>query len=78
MDWQSVIVVVLVLAALAFVARRGWTRLQSVVGTKVSVRSSCASACGACDGHKRVLDQSGAASNIPSGAGIRVPHRAIL
>jgi hypothetical protein len=57
MDWQSVMVALSVLAALTFVGRRGWTRLQSVLRTKVDLGSSCASACGGCASQKRVLDQ---------------------
>lgn len=54
MDWQSILVAFLVLAALAFVGRRGWMRLQSVMKTKPGVTSSCASACGGCASQNRV------------------------
>ena len=54
MDWQSIIVALVVLAALVYVGRRGWVRVQSLVRTKGRLTSSCASACGGCDIGKEV------------------------
>jgi hypothetical protein len=60
MDWQSIIVALSVLAALAFVGRRAWMRLQSVVRARAGVTSSCAGACGGCASEasdKRIPEQ---------------------
>lgn len=48
MDWQTIIVMLAVLAALAFVGRRGWLRLRAVVNSEAQNSSSCASSCGGC------------------------------
>jgi len=57
MDWQSVIVALTVLTASAYVAWRGWKRLQSVVNPKFGVRSGCGGSCGSCAGKKRIPDK---------------------
>jgi hypothetical protein len=48
MDWQTIIAVLIVLAACAYVGRRGWLRLRSLVSAKTPAGASCATGCGAC------------------------------
>ncbi len=50
MDWQTVIVVLIILAALAYIARRGFSRLNSFRANKNN--ASCATGCGSCGGEK--------------------------
>ena len=45
-DWQTITVVFIILAALTYVVRRGWLRFRSMRGT--GSNSSCASGCGNC------------------------------
>jgi hypothetical protein len=49
-DWQTVAVWLIILAALAYVGRRGWARLRSfrAGGKGQASASSCASGCGSC------------------------------
>jgi hypothetical protein len=50
-DWQTVAVWLIILAALAYVGRRGWARARSFrAGGKEQpgASSSCASGCGSC------------------------------
>jgi hypothetical protein len=48
-DWQIVAVWLIILAALAYVGRRGWARLRSFrAGGKGEAASSCVSGCGSC------------------------------
>ena len=46
-DLQNVAVLLIVLAALAYVGRRGWARVRGLVG-RGGVDSSCATGCGKC------------------------------
>jgi len=52
-DWQTVTVALIILAALAYVSRRGWARLHSFTATGSNNASSCASGCGSCGGERR-------------------------
>ena len=50
-DWQNVAVWLIILAALAYVGRRGWARLLSFRAGgrgQAASSSSCASGCGSC------------------------------
>jgi len=47
-DWQTVAVCLIILAALAYVGRRGWTRARSFRAGGRGQASSCASGCGSC------------------------------
>jgi hypothetical protein len=47
-DWQTVAVAVIVLAALAYTARRALARLRSLVGPARGAASDCATGCGKC------------------------------
>jgi hypothetical protein len=49
-DWQNVVVLLLVLAALAYVGRRGWARVRSL-GARGKDDAACATGCGSCGGH---------------------------
>jgi len=65
------IVALSVLAALAFVGRRGWMHLQSVVSTKASVSSSCISACGGCAKQQPAQDQKDLYQILPTTKSLR-------
>jgi hypothetical protein len=47
-DWQTVAVCLIILAALAYVGRRGWARARSFRAGGRGQASSCASGCGSC------------------------------
>jgi hypothetical protein len=49
-DWQTIIVWLIIMAALAYVGRRGWARLRSfrAGGKGQGSAASCASGCGSC------------------------------
>ncbi|HYG09036.1 MAG TPA: FeoB-associated Cys-rich membrane protein [Pyrinomonadaceae bacterium] len=49
-DWQTIAVWLIILAALAYVGRRGWARARSfrVGGKGPAASPSCASGCGSC------------------------------
>lgn len=51
-DWQTIAVVLIVLAAAAYIARRGWHRLRSFRASRMSDAASCATGCGKCSGTK--------------------------
>jgi len=48
MDWQTIIVAVIILAALAYTARRGLARLNSFRANKTG--APCSTGCGSCGG----------------------------
>ncbi|HVF87373.1 MAG TPA: hypothetical protein VM866_07275 [Pyrinomonadaceae bacterium] len=48
LDWQTAAVAFIILAALAYVSRRGWARLRSFTARGSNSASSCASGCGGC------------------------------
>jgi hypothetical protein len=48
MEWQTIIAALIVLAACAYVGRRGWLRLRSLVSTKSPADTSCGTGCGGC------------------------------
>jgi len=50
-DWQTVAVWLIILAALAYVARRGWMRLHSFRASG-KAETPCASGCGSCGTEK--------------------------
>jgi hypothetical protein len=55
-QWQTIAVWLIILAALAYVGRRGWARLRSFrVGGKgqTASASSCATGCGSCGGDEQ-------------------------
>jgi hypothetical protein len=52
-DWQTVAVGLIILAALAYVGRRGWARARSFRAGGRGQASSCASGCGSCGGDER-------------------------
>ncbi|HEX8129708.1 MAG TPA: FeoB-associated Cys-rich membrane protein [Pyrinomonadaceae bacterium] len=47
-DWQTVAVCLIILAALAYVGRRGWARARSFRAGGKGQTSSCATGCGSC------------------------------
>ncbi|HEV2883020.1 MAG TPA: hypothetical protein VGX24_17260 [Pyrinomonadaceae bacterium] len=49
-DWQTVAVWLIILAALAYVVRRGWARIRSfrAGGKGQAAAASCATGCGSC------------------------------
>jgi hypothetical protein len=47
-DWQNIAVLLVVLAALVYVGRRGLSRVRSLVGRGQAGAPSCASGCGTC------------------------------
>lgn len=47
-DWQTLTVTLIILAACAYVARRGWGRLRSFRATGAGDSASCATGCGKC------------------------------
>ena len=51
-DWQNLAVLLIVLAALAYVARRGWARLRGLWG-RGDAGSTCATGCGTCGDEKQ-------------------------
>jgi hypothetical protein len=51
MGWQTIIVAIIILAALAYTARRGFTRLNSFRANKTG--APCATGCGSCGGGER-------------------------
>jgi hypothetical protein len=51
-DLQNVAVFVIVLAAFAYVARRGWARVRGM-WRRGGADSSCATGCGSCGGEER-------------------------
>lgn len=51
LDWQNILVALIVLAAVAYVARRGLQRIRSFragKGDSASAAPSCATGCGSC------------------------------
>jgi len=51
MDWQTIIVALIILAALAYTTRRGLARLNSFRANKNN--ASCATGCGSCGGSEK-------------------------
>ncbi len=51
MDWQTIIVAIIILAALAYTTRRGLARLNSFRASKND--ASCATGCGSCGGGEK-------------------------
>jgi hypothetical protein len=49
LDWQNILVSLIVLAAVAYIARRGLQRLRSFRAGKGASASPCATGCGSCD-----------------------------
>ena len=47
-DWQTIVVVLIILAALAYVARRALSRLRSFRLSKRQGAPACSTGCGAC------------------------------
>jgi hypothetical protein len=47
-DWQNIAVLLCVLAALAYVGRRGWARLRTLVVRDGKEGAGCATGCGSC------------------------------
>ncbi|HZG54092.1 MAG TPA: FeoB-associated Cys-rich membrane protein [Pyrinomonadaceae bacterium] len=47
-DWQTIAVWLIILAALAYVGRRGWARLRSFRAGGKGQATSCATGCGSC------------------------------
>jgi hypothetical protein len=47
-DWQTIAVVLIILAAFLYVGRQGWMRLRSFRAGGKGTDSSCATACGQC------------------------------
>jgi hypothetical protein len=50
-DWQTITVALIVLAAAAYVARRGWRRLRSFSRARLN-DSTCETGCGKCPATK--------------------------
>ena len=46
-DWQNIAVLLIVLAALVYVGRRGWARLRALL-RRAGDESACATGCGSC------------------------------
>jgi FeoB-associated Cys-rich membrane protein len=46
-DWQTIAVALIILAALAYTGRRAWSRLRSFRAQRAS-DASCATGCGSC------------------------------
>jgi cytochrome c553 len=63
MDWQNAFVALIILAAVLYVARRGFARLNSFRAGK-SVASSCATGCGSCGNEKPSTQTAQALVNI--------------
>jgi hypothetical protein len=57
MEWQTIITALIVLAAGAYVGRRGWLRLRSIVSAKAPTSASCATGCGGCGSSEKTSDQ---------------------
>ncbi|MGI8995791.1 MAG: hypothetical protein ACR2GW_03870, partial [Pyrinomonadaceae bacterium] len=54
LDWQNVAVILIVLAAVCYVGRRGWRRLRSFVLRKGEGKiDSLAASCGSCAGNQK-------------------------
>ncbi len=51
MDWQTIIVALIILAALAYTARRALSRLNSFRANKNN--AACATGCGSCGGSEK-------------------------
>lgn len=49
MDWQTIIVALLILGAVVYVGRRGMRRLRAF-GASKAASASCDTGCGSCDG----------------------------
>ena len=47
-DWQNIAVLLIVLAALAYVGRRGFGKLRAMRGRGTVSAPSCAAGCGTC------------------------------
>jgi hypothetical protein len=47
LDWQTIVVWLIIFGALAYVGRRGWGRVRSF-GAGVRAKNACASGCGSC------------------------------
>ena len=54
LDWQTIIVALIIIAALAYVARRALNRLRSLRIRKNSAESSCAVGCGNCGDDEQI------------------------
>ncbi|MCA1567166.1 MAG: hypothetical protein LC803_16245 [Acidobacteria bacterium] len=69
-DWQTVAVWLIILAALAYLGRRGWARARSFrAGDKGQASaSSCASGCGSC----------GDAQEAPAKANVARPQKVLV
>lgn len=48
LDWQNILVALIVLAAVGYVARRGLQRLRSFRAGKGDSAADCATGCGSC------------------------------
>ncbi len=46
-DWQTIAVALIILAALVYTGRRAWSRLRSFQAKRAS-EASCATGCGSC------------------------------
>ena len=51
-DWQTIIAVLIVLAALLYVGRRAWSRLRAFRAAKVGT-TPCETGCGSCGGEQK-------------------------
>lgn len=51
-DWQTITVALIILAALFYVARRGFARLRSFSLNAKSNGGTCATGCGKCGGEE--------------------------
>ncbi|HEX8709688.1 MAG TPA: FeoB-associated Cys-rich membrane protein [Pyrinomonadaceae bacterium] len=46
-DWQTLIVALIILAAVVYAGRRAWSRLRALSASRAS-QSSCETGCGSC------------------------------
>jgi hypothetical protein len=51
-DWQTIIVALIILAALIYTGQRAWTRLRSFRARR-GTDSSCATGCGTCGNEQK-------------------------
>ncbi len=69
-DWQTITVALIVLCAVAYVARRGWSRLRSFRATdNGNHENSCATGCGGCGS-----DKPQAATVAPAKVLVQISH----
>jgi hypothetical protein len=47
-DWQTILVALIILAALIYTGRRAWSRLRSFQATRGAAAASCETGCGSC------------------------------